>query len=130
MAWHKRNKMFTQKGSDVDVKTLLPTNKNHAPVYVAFDVLFYNGDSLVNKPLRERSAILKNILDPREGAVLVPENKVIETRGREQVEEALNKAIDDLEEGLVIKSADSLYAPGKRITAWRKVKPEVCRVLL
>lgn len=38
MAWDKRNKGFTQKGADIDVKNFRPDNLNHCPTYVAFDV--------------------------------------------------------------------------------------------
>lgn len=37
----------------------------------------------------------------------------------------LNKAIDDREEGVVIKRIDSQYAPGKRTAGWYKIKPDV-----
>lgn len=123
MAWNKKYKYFTQKGSDVDVKKLRLDNPNHCPCYVAFDVLFYNGEILIEKPLQQRFRILKTILKPIEGAVVVPEPQILETR--QQVEAAFNNAIDNLEEGLVVKAIDSEYVPGKRILSWRKLKPEV-----
>lgn len=39
--------------------------------------------------------------------------------------ECLNKAFDQKEEGVVIKDGASVYAPGKRIDSWIKIKPDV-----
>lgn len=38
--------------------------------------------------------------------------------------EALNEAIDNREEGLVVKSVSSLYKPNTRKGGWLKIKPE------
>lgn len=37
----------------------------------------------------------------------------------------MNKAFDEKEEGVVIKESGSVYAPGKRIASWIKIKPDV-----
>lgn len=41
-----------------------------------------------------------------------------------QVLDVLNNAIDEHEEGIVLKHIDSLYKPGKRGEGWFKVKPD------
>lgn len=38
---------------------------------------------------------------------------------------ALNSAIDNLEEGIVVKEPYSIYKPNARKEGWIKVKPEV-----
>lgn len=38
---------------------------------------------------------------------------------------ALNSAIDNLEEGIVVKEPHSIYKPNARKEGWIKVKPEV-----
>ncbi|KAI5750735.1 hypothetical protein M8J77_000828 [Diaphorina citri] len=43
---------------------------------------------------------------------------------RSQVLPALNKAIDDREEGIVVKEPDALYKPNSRKDGWYKIKPE------
>lgn len=83
----------------------------------------FNDVTLINKPLHERYATLEKILNPKESVVYVPKQNIVNTR--EQVEDALNKAIDESEEGLVVKAIDSVYEPGKRGPSWRKIKPEV-----
>ena len=43
----------------------------------------------------------------------------------EEVVEALHKAIDDREEGLVLKDQSSVYKPGGRANSgWIKLKPD------
>jgi ATP-dependent DNA ligase I len=123
MAWHKRNKTFTQKGSEIDVKRMNANNQNHCPCFVAFDVLYYNGEILTEKPLSVRSKVLRQILQPKEEVLLLPEQKLMSDK--EEVMEALNEAIDNLEEGLIVKATDSKYEPGERPVTWIKIKPEV-----
>lgn len=123
MAWNKKYNLFTQKGAEIDVKRLRPDNPNHVPVFVAFDVLYYNGEMTINVPLNQRYPILKKILTPKDDVVIIAEQKVVNTK--EEVELALNSAIDNLEEGLIVKAYDSVYEPGVRGLSWRKIKPEV-----
>ena len=44
---------------------------------------------------------------------------------REDVVRALNEAIDNREEGVVLKDPDSVYQPASRKAGWIKVKPDV-----
>lgn len=43
---------------------------------------------------------------------------------------ALNTAIDQREEGLVLKDPQSVYRPASRKSGWIKVKPEVRRIFM
>lgn len=43
--------------------------------------------------------------------------------------ECLNNAIDNREEGVVIKRAESHYSPGQRNAGWFKIKPDVIEKL-
>lgn len=44
---------------------------------------------------------------------------------RDDVIKVLNEAIDNREEGVVLKDPDSVYRPATRKAGWIKVKPEV-----
>lgn len=44
---------------------------------------------------------------------------------REEVLAALNDAIDNREEGIVVKDSNSIYKPNARREGWIKIKPEV-----
>ena len=59
----------------------------------------------------------------REGLIHLSEQRKIESK--EKVIEVLNEAINQLEEGLVVKELSSKYVLGRRHKSWLKIKPEV-----
>lgn len=105
-----------------DVKTLT-ANANHQPCYCVFDILFLNGDVLMNETLEKRISILKEIIEPKEGVILL--SKVQQVTCKEEVLNCLNAAVDKEEEGIVVKLPNSIYKPGIRANYWWKVKLEV-----
>ncbi len=83
-----------------------------------FDVLHVDGTDLVDEPLAARRARLVELLG--DGEHLVPgviTDQVAEAEG------VLDAALDAGHEGVMVKTADSPYAAGRRGRAWRKVKP-------
>lgn len=54
---------------NIDVK-YLRVGDVHQPCLCVFDVLFYNGKVLTNKPLNQRLTILEDIFTPLEGIVM------------------------------------------------------------
>ncbi|CAG7733646.1 unnamed protein product, partial [Allacma fusca] len=125
MAWKKSSGTFTQKGSNIDVKKMRPDNPNHCPAFVAYDIVYFNGESLLKRPLKSRMEILMKqtlVLEPKDGTVYLSEQRIAQSK--EQVMEALNEAVDDLQEGLVVKDLQSSYEIGKRQNSWLKIKPE------
>lgn len=111
-----------------------------APVrFIAFDMLFHNGDDLLELPLAERRARLETqdfkTEDSREDpdATGLSSNihhltsticliSVLRTAGSEAVQAAFKQARADGHEGLIAKDADSPYSPGRRGKAWLKLK--------
>jgi DNA ligase-1 len=118
--------------------------------YLVFDLLYADGELLIDRPLRERSRILallfKDLLAaPRIGVVhpLQAQSSLGFEDGSEGFPAAVLRApvatassTDDLEalfgaardrgdEGLVIKDSDSPYTPGRRGKAWLKMKREL-----
>jgi bifunctional non-homologous end joining protein LigD len=86
-------------------------------VYYAFDLLELDGEPRVQLPLRERKALLRDLLDKRVTSVGFSEGfddgvalfAVAEERGLE---------------GIISKRATSAYQQGKRSRDWLKVKTE------
>jgi DNA ligase-1 len=81
-----------------------------------FDVLHLDGDDLIDRPLRERLAVLDLLLSERGVPRLVTTS----------VPDALaffENALASGHEGVMIKAIDSPYDAGRRGAAWRKVKP-------
>lgn len=92
------------------------------PCYCPFDVLFFNGTCYIERPYRDRRQILENLIVDEKGVIMrVPSVKV---RDSEHIAELLNEAINNSEEGLILKKGDSVYAPGERNGGWYKMKPD------
>jgi bifunctional non-homologous end joining protein LigD len=83
-------------------------------VYYVFDLLHLNGRDLVRVPLDDRRAALQTII--RDSGVLLSDALPGSVA---QIEQAVRAA--DLE-GVVAKRRKSVYEPGKRSDAWRKVR--------
>jgi DNA ligase-1 len=86
---------------------------------IAFDCL-YHGESLIDTPLQHRREILESLplTDPFS---IIP---LARPPGDDQatLESEFKKAMAADQEGLIIKQPDSLYQPGRRGQAWRKLK--------
>lgn len=84
-------------------------------LFVAFDILWYDGADLRGRPYHERRKILRKALaKPPAGITLA---QVLETTG----EEALARAAAAGWEGIIAKQSDSTYE-GRRSKQWLKVK--------
>jgi DNA ligase-1 len=118
--------------------------------YLAFDVLYARGELLIDRPLRERAAILDELL-PEEnlnhrghrGTQGNPQGKLTFEEDGQFIPAAVIRAPvfrvsspDELEElfvaaqargneGLMIKDLNSAYTPGKRGKSWLKMKREL-----
>jgi DNA ligase 1 len=121
--------------------------------YLVFDVLYANGELLIDRPLRERRRILDELLaaerkvahdrgaesqrrvgqgklafedEQHETAVVnVVRAPVFHATSPEQLEELFAAAQSRGNEGLMIKDPDSAYTPGKRGKSWLKMKREL-----
>ncbi|MFZ0322035.1 MAG: ATP-dependent DNA ligase, partial [Candidatus Sulfotelmatobacter sp.] len=120
--------------------------------YLAFDVLYADGELLIDRPLRERMQILDDLLtmenhkhrgraEAREkigtqrnlmfdGGEEILEGSVIRAPAfraatPEELEELFVAARAHGNEGLMIKDAASTYTPGKRGKSWLKMKREL-----
>jgi DNA ligase-1 len=90
-------------------------------VFVAFDLLWLNGRSLLKAPLRERRELLRGIKLPAQFQIA----EVSPAHSAEEIEEAFRKARGRFNEGLMIKDPESSYSPGRRGMFWFKLKKEL-----
>lgn len=90
-------------------------------VYVVFDIMYFNGESLIKKSIRERKEILSNISfkEPIINSIYKLANS------EEEIIAMFEKSRDMGHEGLVLKDPDSYYHPGKRGRYWVKLKKEL-----
>jgi DNA ligase-1 len=90
-------------------------------VFVAFDLLWLNGRSLLKAPLRERRERLRGLTMPAQLQIA----NVSPARSAEEIESAFQRARRRLNEGLMIKDPESRYTPGRRGLSWFKLKKEL-----
>lgn len=121
MVWDKNIVAFRAKGDNIDVKSL-KGGSYLQPCFCVFDIIFYNGEVLTNKPLHERIKYLNSLITPCEGVVLHTERNMVKTK--DEVIQHLNEAIDNKLEGIILKDPDSVYKPNSRKAGWFKIKPE------
>src|SRR5438132_294364 len=84
-------------------------------VYWVFDLLYLDGQSLLNVPLEDRKALLRRALKPDP---MVHFASHVEADGEAFLEAAREQEL----EGIVAKRRDSIYEPGRRSRAWLKIK--------
>lgn len=121
--------------------------------FLAFDILYADGELVINRPLRERARILDELLaaerviyhgdtEPRSGKKqgklqFEPSEEpgtvkqslirapVLRAASAEELEELFAAAQQRGNEGLMIKDLSSAYTPGKRGKSWLKMKREL-----
>jgi len=84
-------------------------------LYYVFDVLWLNGENLMNLPLKERKAVLQTLI-PKDS--IIRSGFSMEALGTEFFEAAKNMGL----EGIIAKRSDSVYIPGDRSKDWLKIK--------
>lgn len=83
-----------------------------------FDILFLDGETLIDLPFRERRKKLESVVK----MYIAPQ---IVSSDPEEVGETYQQALDAGHEGIMIKVPASPYTPGQRGKNWIKIKPEV-----
>jgi len=83
--------------------------------FLAFDLLWIDGESLMDRPLEQRRAVLERSLVPAKRVQISPQ---ISERGVAFFEAAKAKGL----EGVIAKRLGSSYRPGVRTKDWLKIK--------
>ena len=89
--------------------------------YVPYDIMYLNGQSLIDRPLTERKKLLSQIRF-REPIIDLG-YRVVSTAA--EIACAFKESRDAGHEGLVVKELESQYYPGKRGRHWIKLKYEL-----
>jgi len=83
-----------------------------------FDILYLDGETLIDLPLSERRKRL-------EGAVTLFLAPQVVSSDLPEIERTYKSALEAGHEGIMIKVPGSPYSPGQRGKNWIKIKPEV-----
>ncbi len=87
-----------------------------------FDILYYEGKSLLNEPFEKRTALIKNVISGHPYKII--HAKQIITSDEKKAGEFYKKALRDRQEGVMFKNLKKEYQPGSRVGHMLKVKPE------
>jgi len=105
------------KGAD-----LFATASADVPVaFVAFDLLWKNGQTFLRTPLRERREILRGLKLPLQFQIA----ETYPASSAQEIERAFRLSRTRLNEGLMVKYPESSYSPGRRGMFWFKLKKEL-----
>lgn len=88
--------------------------------YHIFDLLKFDGETLVKKTLMERKKILLNNIHQDNYISIVPFKMVCEKNVKDHFNQYVNQGF----EGAILKNTQSIYESGKRSGQWLKVKRE------
>ena len=83
-----------------------------------FDILFRDGQTLIDLPYTERRKILEETLSDHVAPHVVSGEV-------KELEAFYQRALDAGHEGIMVKALQSPYSPGVRGRMWAKIKPEV-----
>ena len=95
--------------------------------FIAFDLLYLDDINLMREPLKHRRELLKDRIEPELGERTAVSDGVIGP-GRSFFEQIVARDL----EGIMAKSLNSRYFPGKRSDAWIKVRKSssaMCAIL-
>jgi DNA ligase-1 len=106
---HEGADLFATASADVPV------------VFVAFDLLWLNGESFLRRPLRERREALRGLKLPTNFQIA----EVYPAHSADEIETAFQQARRRFNEGLMAKDPESIYSPGRRGMFWFKLKKEL-----
>jgi len=113
---------FQELQKRIHKKNLTKQTMTETPiVYVVFDIMYFNGESLIKNPIKERKEILSSISfgEP----IINSTYKIVNSE--EEIIAMFEKSRDIGHEGLVLKDPESHYHPGKRGRYWLKLKKEL-----
>jgi DNA ligase 1 len=90
--------------------------------YFVFDILYLDGQDLTQKNLRERKAILRDVIKQQDEKDIIVVDDELEVDTIEKLEHYFELARDKGLEGLIVKKPDAPYQAGARSYNWVKLK--------
>jgi DNA ligase-1 len=123
LAWHgSRPLPFTELQKRLGRKQLDLWLQHEIPVrYAAFDLLYQDGELLLDEPLEKRRDRLEKAL-PSGGNKPVYTAAALRCESIAEIRQAFKDALIAGHEGIVVKRPETFYTPGRRGRSWFKLK--------
>ncbi len=126
VGFHKKTKEyrpFQEISQRIRRKYDIEKLQRELPVEInVFDILYYDGKSLLNEPFEKRTALIKKII--RNHPYKIIHAKQIITGNEKKAKEFYKKSLRDNQEGVMMKNLKREYQPGSRVGHMLKIKPE------
>lgn len=126
VGYHKKNKQyrpFQEISQRIRRKYNIEKLQKELPIEInVFDILYYNGKSLLDEPFKKRTKILRRIIKNHPLKIIA--SKQIITSDERKAQKFYKQALKDNQEGIMMKNLDARYQPGSRVGHMLKVKPE------
>ena len=87
-----------------------------------FDILYYNGKTLMKEKFKKRSELVSKIITNKPYKII--RSKQIITDNEKKAEEFYKKSLEANQEGIMMKNLESPYQTGRRVGNMIKIKPE------
>ena len=101
--------------------------KNRHLMVILYDILHLNGENLMHRPYKDRRRVLESVLKERETFVELVKYTLVDftnpNGGSSLLADLFKRSVENQEEGLIIKDANSRYIPGDR-SHWLKLKKD------
>lgn len=119
----KEYKPFQEISQRIKRKYDIEKLQEELPVEVnVFDILYYNGKSLLDEPFEKRTKLIREIVKNEPYKIIT--SKMIITDDEKKAEEFFKRALHDRQEGIMMKNLKAGYQPGRRVGHMLKIKPE------
>jgi len=119
----KEYKPFQEISQRIRRKYNIEKLQKELPVEInVFDILYYNGKSLLNEPFEIRTKLIKKIIKNHPYKII--HAKHIITSSEAEAEKFYKQALRENQEGAMFKNLKAIYQPGRRVGHMLKIKPE------
>lgn len=119
----KQYRPFQEISQRIRRKYHIDRLQKELPVEInVFDILYYNGKSIMEEPFRKRSKLVRQIIK-KTPYKIIPSKQII-TSDKDEAEKFYKKALKENQEGVMFKNLEAIYKPGSRVGTMLKIKPE------
>lgn len=117
-------KAFQDISQRIKRKYHIEKTAKEIPVEInVFDILYYNGKSMIDDHQLKRHELINKIIKKVRGKIVTA--KALITESEDEVKAFYKESLKNGNEGIMLKSIYKRYTPGRRVGGWIKFKPSL-----